>query len=223
MKDAAHAIYHDRLYENEGLPELIALVDAKHKKILDVGCGSGANMGLLAARGHAPVGATLSRSEAVACRALGLDCVVCDVRQGLPFVGRSFDALLLSHVLEHFPFPEDVLLSALPLIREGGAVYVALPNTMQFRQRYEFLRGRFRYSENGLMDRTHLRFFDFYTARQLLTAAGLKVVAHYGVGKVPLRPIRKLLPNLASRLDRIGARLLPGLFAFHILLVGVRE
>jgi SAM-dependent methyltransferase len=223
VKEASHSIYHDRLYENEGLPELIALVEIKHRRILDVGCGNGANMSLLAAKGHIPVGITLSTTEAIACRERGFDCVVCDVHQGVPFASRSFDALLFSHVLEHFPFPEDVLMNVLPLIGDGGAIYVALPNVMQFRQRYEFLRGRFRYSETGLMDRTHLRFFDFASARQLLLAAGLKVITHYGVGKVPLRPIRKLLPGLARRLDATGARLWPGLFAFHILLVGVRE
>jgi hypothetical protein len=73
------------------------------------------------------------------------------------------------------------------------------------------------------MDRTHLRFFDFHSARQLLEAAGLKVIVHCGAGKFPLRPLRKLLPGLATKIDSIGVKLWPGLFAFHILMVGVRE
>jgi hypothetical protein len=32
-----------------------------------------------------------------------------------------------------------------------------------------------------------------------------------------------MFPALAGKLDAIGARLWPGLFAFHILMVGVRE
>ncbi|MDX6692480.1 MAG: hypothetical protein QOF02_83 [Blastocatellia bacterium] len=222
-KDARRAVYQERFYENEGLPELIALVDDKHRRILDVGCGNGANMSLLAAKGHRTTGVTLSFSEAGECRRRELECLVCDLNEELPFVDKSFDALLFSHVLEHVAFPEILLRKVLNLVADDGAIYVALPNVMQFRQRYEFLRGRFQYAENGLMDRTHLRFFDFKTARQLLTAAGLKVVVHYGVGKVPLRPIRKMFPALAGKLDSIGARLWPGLFAFHILLVGVRE
>ena len=222
-KDALRAVYQERCYENEGLPELIALVDGRHRRILDVGCGNGANMSLLAAKGHRTTGITLSFSEAGECMRRGLECVVCDLNEELPFVNKSFDALLFSHVLEHVAFPEAVLRKVLHLVADDGAIYVALPNVMQFRQRYEFLRGRFRYAENGLMDRTHLRFFDFATARQLLIAAGLKVVVHHGVGKVPLRPIRKMFPALAGKLDAIGARLWPGLFAFHILMVGVRE
>jgi methionine biosynthesis protein MetW len=222
-KDALRAVYQERFYENEGLPELIALVEEKHRRILDVGCGNGANMSLLAAEGHQTTGVTLSFSEAGECHRRGLECVVCDLNEELPFVDKSFDALLFSHVLEHVAFPEAVLRKLLHLVADDGAIYVALPNVMQFRQRYEFLRGRFRYAENGLMDRTHLRFFDFKTARQLLVAAGLKVIVHYGVGKVPLRPIRKTFPALARKLDSVGTRWWPGLFAFHILMVGVRE
>jgi SAM-dependent methyltransferase len=223
MKDAMHSVYLDRIYENDGLPELIALVDKKHGRILDAGCGNGANMSMLAARGHAAIGVTLSRAEAHRCLERGLACIIGDINQGLPFASRSFDAILFSHVLEHVPFPDEVLSKVLHLLNDDGAIYVALPNVLQFRQRYEFLRGRFRYCENGFMDRTHLRFFDFSSARYLVEAAGLKVVVHYAIGKVPQRPLRKLFPRLAVKIDTLGTRLWPGLFAFHILLVAVRE
>jgi SAM-dependent methyltransferase len=222
MKDATHAVYLDRIYENDGLPELIALVEKRHRRILDAGCGNGANMSMLRARGQAAIGITLSRAEASLCLERGLACVIGDIDRGLPFASRSFDAVLFSHVLEHVPFPEELLRKVLDLLDDEGAIYVALPNALQFRQRYEFLRGRFRYSDNGFMDRTHLRFFDFSSARQLLEAAGLKVVVHYAIGKVPQRFLRKLFPRLAAKIDTVGTRLWPGLFAFHILLVGVR-
>ena len=222
MKDATQSVYSDRIYENDGLPELIALVDKRHKRILDAGCGGGANMSRLAARGHAAIGVTLSRREASLCLERGLACIIGDINRGLPFASGSFDAILFSHVLEHVPFPDEVLRQVLHLLDDDGAIYVALPNVLQFRQRYEFLRGRFRYCENGFMDRTHLRFFDFCSARHLLEAAGLKVVVHYAIGKVPQRLLRKLFPRFAEKIDAVGTRLWPGLFAFHILLVAVR-
>jgi 2-polyprenyl-3-methyl-5-hydroxy-6-metoxy-1,4-benzoquinol methylase len=217
-------VYLERLYENEGLPALVDLVDRNHRRILDVGCGNGSNMALLAARGHAPVGLTLSESEAEICRRRGFECLVADVDAGaLAFSDMGFDGLLLSHVLEHLPWPAQTLRRLVTLLAPGGGVYVALPNVLFIKNRLEFLRGRFRYTETGLMDRTHLRFFDFESARALLEDAGLRVTTHFGLGPVPSGPLRRMAPSLARQLDRWGARRWPGLFAFHMLIVGRRD
>ena len=70
------------------------------------------------------------------------------------------------------------------------------------------------------MDRTHLRFFDFTNARQLVIDAGLEIVQHFGVGKFPMGPFREWAPNFSERVDSYASRILPGLFAFHIIVVG---
>src|SRR3989304_3237775 len=159
---ASWEAYRNRVYENQGLGPLVSLVDQKHHRGLDVGCGNGANSRLLSARGHEVVALTLSEAEATVVREQGLECYVYDVtHEALPLPRRSFDALLFSHVLEHVPWPEVVLERYSQLLRPGGCVYVALPNVQHLVQRWQFILGRFRYTEAGLMDRTHLRFFDF--------------------------------------------------------------
>ena len=80
--------------------------------------------------------------------------------------------------------------------------------------------GRFRYTEMGIMDRTHLRFFDFVTARQLAETVGLEIEQHFGLGKFPIGPLREWLPAFASKVDRWGSNRYPGLFAFHLIVVG---
>lgn len=220
MNEAAD-VYRSRVYENEGSKPLVALIDPAHTRILDVGCGAGDNMRLLAAAGREVVGVTLSEEEARAVRANGFLCHVCDVEhEDLPVEAASFDALVFSHVLEHMAWPAKVLRRHLRVLRPGGGVYVVLPNPVQFRQRWEFVRGRFRYTEMGLMDRTHLRFFDFQAARELLESAGLTIVYHAAVGHVPLGPLRRTLGSVAPRLDAAASRLWPGLFGFHLLLAG---
>ena len=213
--------YDGSLYENEGLPELINLVEPVHRRVLDIGCGNGANMRLLAARGHEVVGITLSEKEAKVVQEQGFICKVWDVaEETLPFEPESFDALLFSHVLEHVAWPEVVLEHYLRLLRMGGGVYVTLPNVLQFGNRWQFLRGRFRYTEIGLMDRTHLRFFDFITARQLVENAGLEVVHHFGSGQFPMGPLREWSPVFSRWADKQASHFFPGLFAFHIIVVG---
>ena len=218
--DAA-GVYRDRVYENDGIPALVALIRPEHRRILDVGCGAGANMRLLAAAGRDVEGVTLSEDEASAVRARGFTCHVCDVAGGeLPLADASVDALVFSHVLEHLAWPEAVLRRHLRVLKPGGGVYAVLPNPLQFRQRWEFLRGRFRYTETGAMDRTHLRFFDFVAARALLESAGLEILHHAAVGHAPLGPLRRVLGGFGPRLDASVSARWPGLFGDHILVAG---
>jgi len=168
-------VYRDRYYENQGLPELVTLIAPTERRVLDIGCGAGGNLRLLSARGYDPVGVTLSLSEARACREQGFDCHVADLSVGLPFGAGAFDAVILSHVLEHMPWPEAALAAALANVRSGGGVYVAVPNALFLPERLRFLRGQFRYTETGIMDRTHLRFFDFASVRRLLEVVGVTV------------------------------------------------
>jgi len=214
-------IYRERTYENQGFPELIALVGTQPSLVLDIGCGAGANLRLLKERGHTATGLTLSETEARIVQEQGLSGQVWDITsETLPFPSESFDALIFSHVLEHLAWPDLVLRRCCQLLKPTGKVYVALPNAMLFTQRWQFLLGRFRYTEEGIMDRTHLRFYDFRTARQLLEAAELEVEQHFGLGQFPMGPLREWLPALSARVDRRVSKWCPGVFAIHLIVVG---
>jgi 2-polyprenyl-3-methyl-5-hydroxy-6-metoxy-1,4-benzoquinol methylase len=215
-----NAQYKERLYENQGFPALVNLVEPGHHRILDVGCGNGANMRLLAASGHDVVGITLSEVEARVVQEQGFTCQVYNIaEEDLPFAAQSFDALLFCHVLEHVAWPGIVLKRYLRLLRPGGGVYVALPNAVQFGLRWQFLWGRFCYTETGLMDHTHLRFFDFHSARQLVETAGLEIIRHFGAGFFPMGPLREWTPTFSQQVDAWASRIWPGLFAFHLVVV----
>jgi SAM-dependent methyltransferase len=217
---ALSAVYRDRVYENSGFQELVRLVDPAERHVLDVGCGAGDNLRLLAERGHSVTGVTLSEREAAICRARGFRCEIADITQPLPFEEHEFDAAVLSHVVEHVPWPEAMLSNVLRHVRPGGGVYVAVPNALFIAQRLAFIRGRFRYAETGIMDHTHLRFFDFDAVPSVLARAGVAVRAHFGVGFLPQGPLRRIAPRAARALDRLATRVWPSLFAFHVVVAG---
>jgi SAM-dependent methyltransferase len=161
-----------------------ALLDLVHGETftsaLEVGCGSGANLVELKARLPAcRVTGVEVRPDAAAVAGQRLDQLVtgsvldpvaCD------FPPRSFDLVILSHVLEHFERPQDVLARVLPWLSDGGRVLVALPNVRHVSVLQELvLHGDFRYRSSGIMDHTHLRFFTRRSAERFLTEQGLVV------------------------------------------------
>jgi len=134
-----------------------------------------------------------------------------------------FDALLLSHVLEHLVDPAQALARLAPLLRSGGRVYVALPNIAHWRYRLKTLFGKFEYESMGPMDHRHLRFFTFASAQRLVNQAGFDLLRAEVRGHFPLGPIRRAFPRFARRIDRAVLGLFPGLFGYEITLAATKS
>ena len=87
---------------------------------------------------------------------------------------RQFDWLVAADVLEHLVEPRSALRFYRRFLKRDGRLIVSLPNVAVWDNRLRLLLGRFDYRESGLPDRTHLRFFTFRTARELVSEAGFK-------------------------------------------------
>jgi SAM-dependent methyltransferase len=208
------------IYEALNLP-VMERVPRGARRVLDLGCGTGALGRELKARGACEVVGVTGSDEEAALAASRLDEVlVRDLNEFDPRPLGRFDCVVCSHALEHLYRPERLL----SLVREnaagGGALVVALPNVLHWRQRLEFFRGSFRYTEGGLMDRTHFRFYDWTTARALLAESGWAVTEREACGGFPLS---RLLPLVGPALDRAALRLSPGMFGFQFVLVARPE
>jgi 2-polyprenyl-3-methyl-5-hydroxy-6-metoxy-1,4-benzoquinol methylase len=209
----------ERVYQNTGNLPLLDLLPPGAGRVLDCGCGAGDNARILAARGFRVTGITLSEGEGAAAQAHCERVLVADLESGLPpSVGDGFDAVLMSHVLEHLVDPTAVLRDAARVLTAGGLLAVALPNALFYANRARLLLGRFDYTEGGLMDETHVRFYTFQTAAALLRRSGWELTHASGKGTFPLWHVRKLLPpGVAGALDLAACRWRPGLFGFQLL------
>jgi 2-polyprenyl-3-methyl-5-hydroxy-6-metoxy-1,4-benzoquinol methylase len=195
MSEAAPYAYYEDV--NWGLLRLWG--DRRDATILDVGCGYATTSQRLRQLGNRVTGVE-SSPEAVSKAGERLDEVIAaDLRRheevASRLQGRQFDAIIFADVLEHMDWPAPVLRSFLPYLAPGGTVIVSLPNVGNWSSRLGLLAGRFEYTDTGVLDRTHLRFFTKKSARRLIEDAGLQITrTSYTPGLVrPLVPLAKKL------------------------------
>ena len=95
--------------------------------VLDVGSNTGEALVALRARGLDVVGLEPNPQAAEVARGHGLDVISAPIEEAeLP--GGRFASILLSQVLEHVRDPHAVLRKVGPALREGGRVYIVVPN-----------------------------------------------------------------------------------------------
>jgi methionine biosynthesis protein MetW len=144
-------------------------------RLLDVGCAQGSLSILLAAQGFEVTCIEREPTAAEEARQPGLRVLEADIMEGVPLEGETFDVIVLGDVLEHVPKPEEVLPRLLRHLTPAGQVIVSVPNVAHLWVRLNLLVGRFEYTDRGILDRTHLRFFTCRSFRRLLHVAGLRV------------------------------------------------
>lgn len=164
--------------ENNSHALMVHLVGAD-RRVLDVGCATGYLGEALKARGCTVSGVEID-PEAAARAAEVLDTVVvadlASVRLTEHFAAGSFDVVVLGDVLEHLTDPLRLLRDATAVLAPGGSVVISLPNVSHADVRLALLQGRWRYSDRGLLDRTHVVFFTADSLLRLLADAGLVAV-----------------------------------------------
>lgn len=146
--------------------------------VLDIGAADGSVAQRLAERGCRVIAVEIDSKAARAADEVCERVVVADVEQldlVATFESVEFDAVLLLDVLEHLRDPLSTLRAAAAQCKPGGRIVVSVPNVTHAAMRLQLLAGRFPYTDCGLLDRTHLHFFDRSGLERLLAGAGLSV------------------------------------------------
>jgi 2-polyprenyl-3-methyl-5-hydroxy-6-metoxy-1,4-benzoquinol methylase len=192
--------------------KLLALLDPA-QRVLDVGCSTGYLAERLQKRGKTVVGLDLDERSAELARRFCAEVHVGDVEtMELPFEPASFDAILCGDLIEHLRDPLALLERLRPLLRPGGRLVLSTPNIANWAMRLSLLFGRFRYTEWGILDKTHTHFFTRKTLRECLEAAGYRVVVFDYTVPVPVLST----PRVEAIAHGIG-RLRPSLLAYQFV------
>lgn len=101
-------------------------------KVLDIGCGRGLTLNALRQLGWKTRGCELSETSSRHAReVLGLD-VACDGFRPEQYADGEFDAVILWHVYEHLIDPRVSLQQFRRILRPGGVLALAVPNSDSF-------------------------------------------------------------------------------------------
>ena len=128
-----------------------------------------------------------------------------DVETWQELKSQKFDVILFMHILEHLIDPKKVLEYARGHLKEGGKIVICIPNISNWNSRVNLFKGNFSYTETGLMDKTHLRFVNYFTMRELIEETGFRVIKYGCVSKAyfTLVPNWKLIWRLNKPYDRL--------------------
>jgi ubiquinone/menaquinone biosynthesis C-methylase UbiE len=125
-KDFGTYTWNDRKFERV----LIYLHSINKKKILDLGCGVGNFTSRLLSLGFTVIGCDLSLSLINVNKQKNREAnFICGDAEFLPFSDSSFDTILITFLLHHFKKHDNILFEIYRVLKWGGVVLCAEPNS----------------------------------------------------------------------------------------------
>lgn len=188
---------------------LLEQVEPSARRILELGCGAGAFARALRSRQAVLryVGIDMSR-EALDLASGAIDTALQRNLDDLSdwmddhelsgvIASRDFDHVVLGDVLEHLYAPSVVLQQAVRYLRPGGSALICMPNVQHWSVLAQLMHGHWPQVDEGLFDRTHIRWFTLRDMVVLVEGCGLvveKVVPRIFHPQVPQAFLKALEP-----------------------------
>lgn len=166
--------------------ELLSMLPKEARTVVEIGCGAGRF-----AAAYRTINPTVRYlgvelfEEAAQKAATQMDAVIIgNIEKSNVFselekkLGESgIDVLVFGDVLEHLLDPWDILAKFKQIMSPNGCCVACIPNISHWTILAGLLHGEWNYSDFGLLDRTHLRFFTKKTMIELFQNTGWQVEA----------------------------------------------
>jgi trans-aconitate methyltransferase len=170
-------------YYRNARHDMISLIRRAPRIAVEVGCGDGITGAEIKRKfSSASVCGIEINKEAAAIAATRLDRVLTHSIETLDYAGagfepRSIDLVLFPDVLEHLYDPWNVLVRLKPFLAPDAQILASIPNVRNFWLMNRLLSGNWDYTEDGLLDVTHIRFFTKKSVTQLFQQTGYRITA----------------------------------------------
>ena len=168
----------DPSYYDNINPDLLGAIPGNAEVVLEVGCGAG-RLGYEYKRLNPQCRyygiEIVPKAAAIAATRLDMACCGSAETIDLSFLNGTVDCIVYGDVLEHLVDPWALLKTHRALLSPTGKVVTCIPNVQNFSILLGLLHGRWDYADNGLLDRTHLRFFTLDGVVGMFRKAGFNV------------------------------------------------
>jgi hypothetical protein len=127
-------------------------------------------------------------------------------------------------VLEHICYPQNVLRDTRARMSDDAVLIIALPNIMHYKTRLKLMKGNFQYTDSGIMDYTHFRWYTFKSAQTMLEENGFEVIKAFVNSNKSNSAVLSWIPeSLVNGLKSIAFGISKGLFGIELLYVAKKK
>jgi len=169
------------------------------QRILEIGCGGAGFSAQIKKRQSCEIwGIELNQESAEKAEKI-IDKVLCgDIVQLLSVLPDAyFDCIVMNDVIEHLIDPESVLTELRAKLNSSGVFVLSIPNVRFWENWVNFvLRKDWNYTDAGILDRTHYRFFTEKSLKRMFQKLNFEVQILKGINKTNTWKAKLLYPIL---------------------------
>lgn len=177
--------------------EMLKYIPSGIKTLLDVGCGFGAFSSLIKKERNCEVWGTDITDKLPRDKVLIDKFIQGDIASTIDQLPDSyFDCIVFNDVLEHLYDPETILLKMKSKLKSKGIIVCSIPN-VRFVHNLKnlLLKKEWKYEDDGILDRTHIRFFTIKSIREMFHKLDYQIIRIEGLkpAKSALMPLLNIL------------------------------
>lgn len=191
-------------YYRTSRPDVAVFLPQRFTHTLEIGCGAGGFTRSYLGQADARWGIEPNAAAAAMARPFFhtlLHGLYDDVADALP--ERHFDLVIVNDVIEHMPDHDRFLQRIKTKLAPGACLVGSVPNIRHFTALAKLLVARdWPYRDDGILDRTHLRFFTEKSLRRTFTENGYAIQRLAGIRSIIREGVTGLAPmkNVAVRI-----------------------
>lgn len=152
------------------------IYEEKCQKILDVGCNRGQLLKALDGWNGEIWGVDKDKEALNEIKNKYNKTYAMDIATDKVPFKEKFDCIVFGDILEHVVSPAQILDKFVKNLDKNGTIIISIPNVANWVIRFQLLLGNFNYKINGILDRTHLKFYTLKTITKIIDDYGLKIL-----------------------------------------------
>lgn len=177
-----HQKYSKKLFTspNTSFSKIFSLIPSNSKNILDIGCASGYLGKYIKSKYKSiPITGLDNNKEDIKIAKKNLDeALIFNLESDIfpeRFKKNKFDVVILADILEHLINPEKLLQNLHQIITSNSTLIISIPNIVHQSTIINLINRKWEYTDTGILDKTHLKFFSRQSICQLLKQNGFVI------------------------------------------------